>query len=58
MIDHAIPKILRAVNLMTLNQKLDDDKSDPTVADMHGVLPKYTCSGNTSTATSRGSTQS
>lgn len=58
MIDHAIPKILRAVNLMTLNQKLDDDKSDPTVADMLGVLPKYTCSSNTSTGTSRGSTQS
>lgn len=34
---------------MTLNQKLNDNKSDPTVADMLGVLPKYTCSSNTST---------
>ncbi|CAK9140415.1 unnamed protein product [Ilex paraguariensis] len=43
LVDHAIPKILRTVNFTTTMKKLDERGvvSDPTVADMLGVLPTY-----------------
>lgn len=54
LIDHAIPRILRAVNPMTVKNLYasDEDESDPTVADMLGVsLPKNAATDNTSSST-------
>lgn len=50
LVDHAIPKILKAVDQPTARKVyMNRPQTDPTVADMLGVIPTYNLVYNTST---------